>query len=138
MSDEKYFAQALAEFRGGTASSELMDKAYVLAKGNALAQEFEYVGLRVEQLKKRASSEKITAAFSPPSIDKWLVFLFRWAGCLFLWYVSYEGLLEVLKLPPRAPLNEEGYTAFAMLLGAPLLAFKVFPGWKIPPNEERP
>lgn len=51
MHDSKFYVQAIDEFKSGNVDPALHAKAYALAKGDTKAQEFQYIQLRVAQLR---------------------------------------------------------------------------------------
>ena len=49
MEDSRFYAQALAEWQGGSRDDGLLAKAYALAQGDPKVMEFQYIKLRVVQ-----------------------------------------------------------------------------------------
>jgi TPR repeat protein len=119
MSDEKRYAQALAEVRDGIVHQDLSAKAYVLAKGDPAQQEIEYLLLRVRQLKSAA----LSAQLEPENVIKWLTLLVRWALGAILILIACVALFALMSRQSYQPIDMLSLVEIAGLIGCPLLAF---------------
>jgi hypothetical protein len=121
MSDEKLYAQALAEVREGTVHPDLYAKAYVLAKGDPARREIEYLLLRVQQLKSAAFS----AQLEPENVIKWFKLLVRWVLGTILIVIASVALFALMNRQSYQPIDMFTVFEIAGLIGCPLLALKL-------------
>lgn len=96
MADEQLYAQAVGEFKAGKRDAALFAKAYALARGDEKAQEFEYIKLRVAQLRKSqiATGAKQMAGAAAVKAQHWWPKVKTAA----LWLVGVWAALLVLSI----------------------------------------
>ena len=100
MSDEALFEAATKEFAAGTVNESLLAKARVLAKGDEKGTEFEYIDLRVKQLKSEKTAKYLNATKDAGRIIAPAVGSFSWhfVKTLFLAVVMLGSIVLVLSL----------------------------------------
>lgn len=96
MEDSEFYVQAISEFQSGDGKPALLAKAYALAKGDAKAQEFEYISLRVAQLRTahvRATASGV-AGTAKAEARRWWPLVRK----ILLWGVALYACLVVIVL----------------------------------------
>jgi hypothetical protein len=97
VSDEEYYAVAVAEFESGNWDAALLAKAHALACGDTSAEEFEYIRLRVAKLE----SQNLKFAAQSGVNTGWQILkrgwqilktvVLWWVGLSLVWWGGVDG-----------------------------------------------